>query len=269
MLNAILFGATGATGSAIVDLLIGGPNAANYVNHSASIPEGTSDPKGGRHLTAFTRRNFLWPIVENASHPFGVWNLENHVIDFENMEETLAPKLADLQKSHGPIDVVFCAHGAKRMQVRDDETYLHLDSELVVEMARQAKAAGAKHFSLVSGAHASTDSLFLYSRSKAQTIEAIKAMQFERFSVFKPAMIVAKSRPDPPTLESIAVAVSPFLSWVSRATGFKSLKVLESIDVEDLAASMIANAMRPSPTNTGYEEYETAPDILALKHKTL
>jgi uncharacterized protein YbjT (DUF2867 family) len=266
MLNVVLFGATGATGKAFIDLLCGGRNAAKYTTHRAALPEGTEAPKGGRHLTAVTRRDALWPVVEDSPKPFGTYVLENHVMDFEKMEETLAPKLVQLKNDHGEIDTVFCAHGTTMKQAGNDEAFIHIDKDMTVEMARQAKAAGVKHFSLVSSAMTSVDSMFLYPRTKAQTIEEIKAIGFERFSVFKPGLLIAE-RPDARTMEKLAVAVDPFLSWVSKTTGLESLKVLQSITVEDLAASMIANALRPSPTGQAYEEYETAPDILALNHK--
>lgn len=270
MLNVVLFGATGATGKAFVDLLVGGRHAANYVSHSGALPADTEAPLGGRHLTAFTRRASLWPVVENSPHPFGDFILENQVVDFEDMEGTLAPKLADLQKLHGPVDVVFCAHGTTRALAGSDEAFIHIDRELTMEMARQAKAAGVKHFSLVSSAMVSTDSKFLYPRTKAQTIEDIKTLGFERFSVFKPGLLItSEPRPDSRPMESVAVALDPFFSWISRATGIEALKPLQSITVEDLAAAMIANAMRPSPTpGVSYEEYETSPDIISLTHKT-
>lgn len=215
-----------------------------------------------------TRRATQWPVVENPAHPFGEYVLENHVMDFENMEGTLAPKLTELQKEHGPIDVVFCAHGTTRKTAGSDEAFVHIDKDLVVEMARQAKAAGVKHFSLVSSVGASSDSFMLYPRTKGQTIDEIKAMGFERFSVFKPGLLITEERPDSRPAEHVFVAISPFLNWISRTTGFESLKALQSITVEDLAASMIANALRPSPTpGVSYEEYDTSVDILALKHK--
>lgn len=268
MLNVVLFGATGATGKAFLDLMCGGKNAAKYTTHPAAIQEEENAPKVTRHVTAMTRRATQWPVVENAAHPFGEYELENHVMDFENMQETLAPKLTELQKEYGPIDVVFCAHGTTRKTAGSDEAFIHIDKEMTIEMARQAKAAGVEHFSLVSSAMVSTDSSFLYPRTKAETIEEIKALGFTRFSVFKPGLLITEKRPDSRIGESIAQAVSPFLNWLSRTTKLESLKPLQSITVEDLAAAMIANAMRPSPTpGVSYEEYDTSVDILTLTHK--
>lgn len=269
MLNVVLFGATGATGKSFVDLLTGGKHAPRYVNHSAAVVEAADAPQVARHLTAFTRRPSVWATGNPVTHPFGKYELENYVMDFENMEATLAPKLVDLQKDHGEIDVVFCAHGTTKKQAGSDQNFIHIDKEMVVEMARQAKAAGVKHFSLVSSAMVSKDSSFLYTRTKGETIEEIKALGFERFSVFKPGLLITEERPDSRPMETLVQAIDPFVSWVARSIGLDVLKPLQSITVEDLAASMIANAMRPSPTpGVAYEEYETAPDILALKHKT-
>lgn len=268
MLNVVLFGATGATGKAFVDLMTGGKNAARYVTHSAAVAENPEAAKAHRHLTAVTRRPATWPIVEPTVYPFGEYFLENYVMDFDNIQDSLAPKLADLQKEHGPIDVVFCAHGTTKKQAGTDENFVRIDKDMTVEMARQAKAAGVKHFSLVSSAMVSKDSSFLYTRTKGETIEEIKALGFERFSVFKPGLLITEDRPESRPMESIAQAIDPVVSWIARTSGLESLKPLQSITVEDLAASMLANAMRPSPTpGVSYEEYETSPDILALKHK--
>lgn len=264
MLNVVLFGATGATGKSFVDLLTGGKHAPKYATHSAAVVEAADAPQVARHLTAFTRRPSVWPTGNPVVHPFGKFELENYVMDFDNMEQTLAPKLAELQKDHGEIDVVFCAHGTTKKAAGSDEAFIRIDKEMVVEMARHAKAAGVKHFSLVSAGMADKDSAFLYTKTKGETIEEIKALGFERFSVFKPGLLITEERPDSRPMESFAQAIDPFISWIGRTAG---IRALVSITVEDLAASMIANAMRPSPTpGTSYEEYESAPDILALKH---
>lgn len=261
MLNVALFGATGATGKAIVDLLTGGKHAANYVNHSSALAANTEAPKAGRHLTAFTRRTYQWPTVADAPKPFGDFALDNQVLDFEKLNENLQGKLEEVQQAHGPLDVVFCAHGTTRAASGSDEAFIHMDKDMVVEMARAAKAAGVRHFSLVSSAGADKDSMFLYLRTKGQLIEDIKAMGFERFSVFKPGLLITEERPEARIGEKIAVAIDPFLSWLGRTTGVKSL---ESIAVEDLAASMIANAMRPASTTNGFEDYDTSVDIRNL-----
>lgn len=263
MLNVVLFGATGATGKAFVDLMTGGKTAERYVNHTAAIVETPEAPKVARHLTAFTRRASTWPIVKPSFYPFGEYTLENTIMDFENMGETLVPKFAELQKDHGEIDVVFCAHGTTKAQAGTDENFIHIDKDMVVEMARQAKAAGVKHFSLVSAGMASADSKFLYMRTKGETIEEIKALGFERFSVFKPGLLITGDRADSRPAEKFMQVIDPFVNWVGRTTG---IRALQSITVEDLAASMIANAIRPSPTpGVSFEEYESYPDIMGLK----
>lgn len=67
MLNVILFGATGATGKALADILTGGKHATKFVNHPDALSPDSTTPQGrSRHLFAFTRREFTWPTVADA-----------------------------------------------------------------------------------------------------------------------------------------------------------------------------------------------------------
>lgn len=260
--NVVLFGATGQTGQAFVELLCGGERAQNYLNHDSAVfkdAEGSNEDPEHRTLTAVTRRDFDWGLNDTNPKPFGNFRLRLEKIDFENMPTTLGPVLKELT-TNSSIDVAFCAHGTTRSSAGSAENFIWIDKEYTLEMARQCKAAGVKHFSLLSSAMADPKSMLLYPRTKGQIIAEIKAMGFERFSVFKPALLVTQKREDARIGESFAQSLNPILSWVGRTTGIKSL---EGIKVEDLAAAMISNAMAPS--NVSYQEFETAPHIIALQ----
>lgn len=271
MLNVILFGATGATGRAIVDILLGGRYASDYVNHPLAIPPESDDSKTIKHVTAITRRKLRFAVSDEPQHPFGTWNLQERQIDFDTISASLPQVLSEVQKSHGAIDVAFCAHGTTMNIAGSEEEYLRIDKTMTLELAREAKEAGVKHFSLVSATGADSSSRFFYTRTKGQIVDEIKALGFERLSVFKPGLLITRDgRTDTRAmepLESFVQTISPCFDWLAKTTGWECLKPAQSITVEDLAAAMIANALRPSPTNTGYEEYDTAPDIIALTHK--
>ena len=261
--NVLLFGATGQTGQAIVELLCGGKRANKYLDHESAIfkdLEASKQDSVPRKLTAITRRDFNWSLDDANPRPFGNFHLKVETIDFEDMQTTLSPKLQALMQENPPIEVAFCTHGTTRSKAGSVENFIKIDKDYTLEMARQCKAAGVKHFCLLASSNADAKSRFLYLRTKGEIIEEIKKMGFERLSVFKPNMLITQKREDSRFAESIVQCIDPFLSGIGRVTGIKSL---EGIKVEDLAAAMISNAMTSS--NDSYQEFVSAPDIIALK----
>lgn len=267
MKNSLVFGSTGATGKAIVDLLCGGKISANYIPFPGSFVENFHQVQTTekRYLNAFTRRDYDFSLNQGKEY-FGNFQFESSIIDFENLEGTLKPKLENLIDKNGPIDTVFYVLGTTRALAGSSESFYHIDHDYTIEIAKILKSLGVIHFSLLSSAMVNSQSSLLYSRTKGKIIEDIKEIEFERFSVFKPGLFVPyEKRPDSRFGETVGFAFDPFFGWISRTFG---IKILQSIKVQDLAASMIINALRVTPEQTnGYEEYETAPDILALMHK--
>eukprot|EP01135_Chromosphaera_perkinsii_P003343 Nk52_evm43s240 gene=Nk52_evmTU43s240 len=107
--------------------------------------------------------------------------LKQEVIDFDNIE---ASKEAFRGHSVG-----FCCLGTTRGKA-GKEGFIKVDHDYVVSAGKLAKETGCEHFSLVSSAGSNKNSWFLYPKTKGQTEEDLAALQFKRFSIFKPAFLV-------------------------------------------------------------------------------
>jgi uncharacterized protein YbjT (DUF2867 family) len=150
-LNALVIGATGATGREIVKLLL----KDNEVEK----------------VTIFVRN---LPTLEHEK-------LKTHVIDFNEIE-----KHKDLIKG----DVLFSAlgttkkaAGGKKEQYLVDYTYQH-------EFAKIAAENGVENYSLVSSTGANANSSFFYPKIKGALEEAVKKLKFKKIDIFQPPMLV-------------------------------------------------------------------------------
>ena len=150
-LNALVIGATGATGRELVKLLLND----NEVEK----------------VTIFVRN---LPTLEHEK-------LKTHVIDFNEIE-----KHKDLIRG----DVLFSAlgttkkaAGGKKEQYLVDYTYQH-------EFAKIAAENGVENYSLVSSTGANANSSFFYPKIKGALEEAVKKLKFKKIDIFQPPMLV-------------------------------------------------------------------------------
>ncbi|MEZ5330224.1 MAG: NAD(P)H-binding protein [Verrucomicrobiales bacterium] len=65
-----------------------------------------------------------------------------------------------------------------------------IDKVTVLDFASACRAAGVRHFVLLSAVGANAKSLSFYLRTKGELNDALKALEFERLSLFCPSMIL-------------------------------------------------------------------------------
>lgn len=94
------------------------------------------------------------------------------------------------------------------------ETFRKVDYEYVVNSASYAKKAGIQHLSLVSATGANYNSWFLYSQVKGQSEEALKKMNFERLSIFRPAFLQCDRKEHRLGEKIYREALDPIVSWI-------------------------------------------------------
>lgn len=70
------------------------------------------------------------------------------------------------------------------------QAFVKIDKIAVLDFAIACKAAGITHFQLLSSVGASAASRSFYLRSKGELEDALKALNFERLSLFQPSMII-------------------------------------------------------------------------------
>ena len=152
-MKALVIGATGATGKDLVYKLL---NDKDY-----------------DEVNIFVRK----PM--NIQHP----KLKTHVVDFDKPEEW-----KDLVKG----DVAFSCLGTTLKAAGSKEAQRKVDYDYQYNFAKVAKENNVEDFILVSSYGASPKSKIFYSRMKGELEESIKALHFNKLTIFQPGMLDRK-----------------------------------------------------------------------------
>ena len=189
------------------------------------------------------------PRYINASMRFYQLN------DFANLPELFASVGADRTTD------AFSCLGTTKKQAGSDEAFRKVDYEYNVSFAKLCCAKGVENFFLLSSMNAKTDSRFLYNRVKAETEQAIAALNFTQLMIFRPSLLLGKHKGRP--LESISQKafqlISPFVS--------------ESLPLHPISAERVAIAMTMMAQDC-YErrKYHTepmAPSITTIENRQM
>ncbi|XP_072322800.1 oxidoreductase HTATIP2 isoform X1 [Scyliorhinus torazame] len=116
-------------------------------------------------------------------------NVSQEVVDFEKLDE-----YASAFQGH---DVGFCCLGTTKAKA-GEEGFIRVDYDYVLKSAQLAKAGGCTHFNLESSKGADKDSSMLYTKIKGQVEAAIEELNFDRYSIFRPGVLMCdrqESRP--------------------------------------------------------------------------
>ncbi|KOS06985.1 nucleoside-diphosphate sugar epimerase [Flavobacterium akiainvivens] len=165
--TAIILGATGATGSELLKLLL--------------------DDNRYSALKLFSRS------ASGISHP----KVQEHVVNlFELEKETAAFK----------ADEVYCCIGTTKAKTPDKDTYYKIDHGIPVAAAKLAKQNGIETFVVVSAIGANPNSGIFYVCTKGEMERDILAQGIPKTHLLQPSQIVAE-RSDRRVMEKIAVGV--------------------------------------------------------------
>lgn len=149
--KAIILGATGLTGSHLLELLLEDPNY--------------------ELVKVFTRRKL--PNI----HP----KLEEHVIDLLELS-----KHADKFSA----DVVFCCIGTTKAKTPNKELYRAVDYGIPVEAAKLCKQNNINSFIAISAIGANAESKIFYNRLKGEMERDVLAQQIKHTQLLQPSLIV-------------------------------------------------------------------------------
>ena len=150
-LHALVIGATGATGSELVNKLL--------------IDDEFS------HVTIFVR------TAPNIKHE----KLKIHEIDFKDLE-----KYKDLIKG----DILFSALGTTKKDAGGKDQQYEIDYTYQYEFAKIAAENEVAIYSLVSSVGANAKSSFFYPKIKGSLEEAVKKLDFKKIDIFQPPMLI-------------------------------------------------------------------------------
>lgn len=87
------------------------------------------------------------------------------------------------------VDAVICALGTTLKQAGSRERFRQVDHDYVLDIARLARANGARTFVLNSAKGADVSSVFFYSRVKGETERDIAALGYESTVLVRPGLI--------------------------------------------------------------------------------
>lgn len=197
-LNAIVIGATGEVGKAIVKELV----------------KRTQFEK----VTLIVRRQMDLPSPETDEN---YRKIEQKIVDYEKLSES-----ADAFKGH---QVGFSALGTTRAK-SGAEGFYRVDHDYVVETAKLTKEGGCKHFHLISSGGANKNSSFLYFKTKGEADDDVSKMGFERVSIYRPGLLLL-NRVEKRTLEPILQAIAKTLDfgrWLSIEVPILSKAVVDN-----------------------------------------
>jgi len=152
-MKALIIGATGATGKDLVQQLLQ-DEIFTEVHIFVRNPLNNKDPK-----------------------------LKIHIVDFEKPEEW-----KDLVQG----DVAFSCLGTTLKAAGSKEAQRKIDVDYQLQFAQNAKKKGVEDFILVSSYGANSKSKVFYSRIKGELEEQIKALHFNKLTIFQPGMLERK-----------------------------------------------------------------------------
>ena len=182
--TAIVIGATGLVGRALVDRLSGSPYFEKII--------------------AVTRRPF------RHSSP----KVRNEVVDFEHLENH-----ASIFRG----DCLFSCLGTTLKQAGSPEAQRRVDFDFQYKAAQLAAKNGVEHYLLVSSAGANAKSNNFYLKLKGELEEEVLKLPFKRISIFQPSLLLG-SRADVRPAEKIAALTLPVLGYIPGLRRYRPIR---------------------------------------------
>ena len=214
--RAIVLGASGAVGSALVRELLVSPAC--------------------KEVLMLNRRP-----VDNWQNARGKAKLTEHVIDLQQIEaETL--RLAQ------GCTVAFCTFGAGQPTKLSKDEFWKIDVEYPAAFARACKQAGVEHISLLSSIGADLLSQSHYLRVKGEAEKAMITPGFARTSLFRPSLLFT-NEPRYGWIDKFSQFAFPLFSWVLPSA-------MHEIHVDDLGRAMKVNAEKLVDKNIEVLRYD-------------
>ena len=181
--TAIVIGATGLVGSALVDHLAD----ADHIDK----------------VITFTRR----PVKHSSIKVF------NQVVDFDSLED-----FASLFSS----DYLFSCLGTTKKQAGSIKSQRKVDLDYQFNAAKLAADNGVHHYLLVSSSGANEKSNNPYLQMKGELEQRVQSLPFERISIFQPSLLLGK-RTDFRLGEKLGSLVLPVLCSIPWLRKFRPI----------------------------------------------
>ena len=155
--------------------------------------------------------------------------LKELVIDFDTYEGTVE------------ADIVFCCLGTTIKIAKTKKAFIKVDQHYPVKFAQLQFQAGTKRFLVISAMGAASDSLFFYSRVKAEMEKLLGNIGYPKLLIFRPALITG-DRKEHRAGEKMAAGINAILNYVLIGP----LRKYQSVSAKAIAKAMLFYASNPS-----------------------
>jgi uncharacterized protein YbjT (DUF2867 family) len=158
--------------------------------------------------------------------------------DFVQQRKINISNTSSYQKYLKGHTIAICTLGVGEPSKMSREEFVKVDKIAVLDFAIECKKVGIKHFELLASVGINAKSNSFYLRTKGELVEELKALNFERLSIFQPSMILT------PTnrygiAQAITLKVWPLLKPVLRGR----LRKYRGILVNVLGQAMAKNIL--------------------------
>ncbi len=153
-------------------------------------------------------------VIIFVRHTSGIESnkLTEHIVDFSNIESFAGSIVGD---------VLFNCMGTTLKAAGSKEAQWKIDYDIPLQFAQIAKRNGVRSCVLISSANANAKSKLFYSKMKGQLEEAIEALGFQQYIIFRPGMLL---RPNSDRIfEKLAVSVLDFFNRLGLLINQKPL----------------------------------------------
>lgn len=131
-----------------------------------------------------------------------------------------------------------CALGVGQPSKVSKEEFLKVDKQAVLDFARACKKAGIRHFELLGAVGANAASASFYLRTKGELEDGLRAMQFDRLSLFRPCMILT-----PTNRYGLSQAIVLYLWPLLNPFLVRRLRQFRGISAADLGKAIAVNTI--------------------------
>ena len=131
--------------------------------------------------------------------------------------ERVAPS-ADWPEIAGRLgaEIAVAALGTTMRAAGSQAAFRAVDFDLVVDVARAARAGGARHMIVISSVGADAGSRTFYLRTKGEMEQALAALDFERLDIVRPGLLRGARGGDRRPGERLGIIISPLLNLLLR-----------------------------------------------------
>ncbi|MBV6521784.1 MAG: hypothetical protein MNPFHGCM_01928 [Gemmatimonadaceae bacterium] len=157
----------------------------------------TSGENGGRRVllagaTGLVGRELLNQLLTDATIAEVIALVRRQPA--HDAEHRLRIAMVDFDRLHAvadlfDVDQVFCSLGTTIGIAGSPEAFRRVDFEYPLRIAELARAAGARHFLLVSALGADSASRIFYSRVKGELEQRLRALAFRALTIARPSLL--------------------------------------------------------------------------------